>query len=354
MPPSEGYHLKKGTPPGSLVYTGNHREANPLITLIQFKNQKIDKSASHEWKDILTRLDEDKINWINIDGLTNIKLIEEMGKHYKIEPLVLEDILNVKQLPKFESHDHYLFFTLKMIFVEQDSNVIEAEQISFIVGKDFIISFQEAPGDLFEPIRQRIGTGKSKVCSSGPDYLLYRLLDVIVDNYYMVIESVGDDISKLELELLHDPAPDAVKVITLLKRKLIILRKFIHPVREALRDLYNDETVLVAENTSKHLTDVMDHINHIIQDMEVHREILTGFIDIYNSFMSQRMNSVMKTLTVITTIFIPLTFIVGVYGMNFKFMPELAWQHGYAFAWILMIAVAGGTIFYIKRMGWWD
>ncbi|MDX2002154.1 MAG: magnesium/cobalt transporter CorA [Chitinophagales bacterium] len=346
-------HIKvPGAPPGSLIYTGDHKSGKPELTLIQYRHQVQHRFDADNWPAIAKHWNPELMNWINVDGLHDTQLIQDIGTHFDISSLVLEDVLSVRQLPKYENHEHFLFITLEMLILHPKTKIIEAEQFSIIFGKNYVLSFQEAPGDLFESIRQRIFAGQSKICGTGPDYLVYRLLDVIVDHYYVVIESVADEVTALELELLNKPNHQVMKEIIGLKRKLMTLRKFIHPLREALRNFYNDETELVNEHTSVYIADVMDHVNQIVQDVEVQRDILTGFTDLYNSAMSTRMNNIMKTLTVITTIFIPLTFIVGVYGMNFKHMPELEWYYGYPTVLVVLIIMAIGMAIYMKRKDW--
>lgn len=351
----EAEHNKKnkfGLLPGSLVYTGNATGTPTDFSLIQYRNEKNRRLDSDFFSAIVEAFDPKMVNWINIDGLSNEQAVGQVGEHFNIHSLVMEDILNVDQLPKFEDHEEYLFLTLKMLSLDKDKKGIEVEQVSFILGNSYLLSFQERPGDLFEPTRNRIDNCLGKVTQYDADYLLYRLVDTIVDNYYLVMNHVSDEISKLELTLLKDPGPDSVREITKLKRKIIMLRKHIHPVREALRSLYNLETDLVSDKTSAFINDVMDHVNHIIQDLEVQREALNGFFDLYNSNLSNKMNGIMKTLTVITTIFIPLTFIVGVYGMNFKHMPELDWEYGYPAALGVMVLTGIGMMYYMKRKDW--
>ena len=344
---------KLGLPPGTLVYTGVHRsDDHPDFSLIKYKDDKKEISKSRTWHQTKAALDTAMVNWINVDGLSNEKAVEEIGNHFNIHSLVMEDVLNVDQLPKFEDHESYFFITMKMLSLTANKGEVETEHISFILTKGVLISFQEHLGDLFDPIRDRIEKGIGKITFNDADYLLYRLIDAIVDNYYLVISALSEDVSQLELLLLKDPGPAEVAEITKLKRRIMTLRRDIHPLREALRNLYNEESDLVCEKTKAYFNDVMDHLNHIIQDLEVQREALTGFFDLYNSNLANKMNGIMKTLTVITTIFIPLTFIVGVYGMNFKHMPELDWEYGYFDAWGLMLLTGMGMFYYMKRKEW--
>ena len=274
------------------------------------------------------------------------------GRHYDLHPLVLEDILNTDQRPKVEDYERYLFLTLKMITYEEKEKIVHVEQVSVILGSSFVISLQESEGDVFDSVRERLRKGKGRIRKSGPDYLAYALMDAVVDNYFLVLEKIGEDIEELEEEVIRKPGPETVESIQNLKRELLYLRKSVWPLREAILSLEKGESPLIEDKTAIYLRDVYDHSIQIIDTVETFRDMVAGMLDIYLSGVSNKMNEIMKVLTIIATLFIPLTFIVGVYGMNFKYMPELEWHDAYFFVWAVMIAIAVLMLFYFRKKKW--
>jgi magnesium transporter len=277
--------------------------------------------------------------------------IEKLGENFGIHRLVLEDILNTEHTPKIEVYEDYLFFTLKMITLGEDKG-IESEQVSIILGDNYVISFQEKEGDVFDPVRERLRGQKGKIRARGADYLLYALVDVIADNYFVIIDAYGDILEELEDEIFMEPREDHLQVVQQSKRDLIKLRKSVFPLREAVLFLERSDTKLVKAETAPFFRDVYDHVLHVTESIESFRELNTGLKDIYLSRLSMKMNEVMQTLTIIATIFIPLTFVAGVYGMNFENMPELGWKYGYLAVWIVMLAITTLLIFYFRRKRW--
>jgi magnesium transporter len=292
------------------------------------------------------------VTWINVEGLHDVANIQKLGDCYGFHPLILEDILNTDQRPKIEDFDAYLYIVLKMLHNGESTQTV-AEQISLILGPNYVISFQEGiEGDVFNSIRERIRTGKGRIRSMGADYLAYSLIDAIVDNYFVIIEKMGERIEDLEDELVKDPVTRTLHEIHTLKREMIFLRKAVWPLREVINFLERGESSLIKGSTAIYLRDVYDHTIQVIDAIETSRDMLSGMLDIYLSSISNRMNEIMKFLTIIGTIFIPLTFIVGVYGMNFEHMPELKWRWGYFGLWGVMAGLAVFMLFYFRKKKW--
>jgi len=341
-----------GLPPGQLVHLGEKLTDKSIVEFINYDKKDFDAFSSENPNEVFEKVDLQKVNWINIDGLHNIDLIKSVGEQFDIHPLVLEDILTSDQRPKIEDYDHYLFFTLKTLNT-LSANDIVYEQMSFILGKNVLISFQEKEGDLFEGLRTRLRTDPgSKARHKNVDYLFYRLIDTIVDSYYLIIENLGERIEILEDEVYADPSNHTLRKIQALKKELIFLRKSIYPLREAVSKISKDEFEFISRETVRFFSDVYDHTIHIIETFETYRDLTTGLMDMYMTSISNKMNEVMKVLTIIATIFIPLTFIAGIYGMNFEYMPELGWKNGYFYALGTMGVVFIGMLFYFKKKKW--
>jgi magnesium transporter len=349
---------KAGASPGTLVYVGEKKAEKVKISIINYEAGLFEEKEAKSIEETLVGRDKPAVSWINIDGLHQIDILEKIGAHFNIHPLVLEDILNTRQRPKMEAYDDYIFVVLKMLQLGNNGAVVEAEQVSLILGPYFVISFQEKAGDVFNPIRERIKNKESRLRKNGPDYLVYRLLDTIVDHYFVILERLGERIEDLEEELLEKPEREALGKIQGLKRELIFLRKSVWPLREIISGLGREETALIKEPTEIFLRDVYDHTIQVIDTVENFRDMVAGMLDIYLSSLSNKMNEVMKVLTIIATIFIPLTFIAGIYGMNFDSqaspwnMPELHWYFGYPTAVLLMVIVGVVMIIYFKRKKW--
>jgi magnesium transporter len=291
--------------------------------------------------------------WINVDGLHEVEVLGTLGERFGLHPLVIEDILNTAQRPKLEDHGEYLFVVVKSLYhgAGPDGDP-EIEQISLVLGPTYVLSFQEREGDEFEPVRDRIRTEKGRVRQAGADYLAYTLVDLIVDQYFAVLERFGDQIESLEEELILAPTPETAHAIHHLKREMALLRKSTWPLREVIGALERSESPLIRESTKPYLRDVYDHTIQVIDTVETFRDILSGMLDIYLSSVSNRMNEIMKVLTIISTLFIPLTFIAGVYGMNFEHMPELSWPWAYPAVWLVMLVIAALMVVYFYRKKW--
>ncbi len=345
----KNYTKKTGLPPGKIVFTGKKKMETSRVHLIQYNEQQV-KEEQIKQLEKLQSLPQKAVSWIDICGLHETELLDEFGQIFGLHPLILEDIAHIGQRAKLEEFDDYFFLVIKMLYFENDE-LIE-EQVSTVLGPNYVLTFQEKPGDVFEPLRQRIRSQKYRISKSGPDYLFYSLMDIIVDNYFVVLEKIGDTIEDLEEELLNNPDRSTLQKIHLLKRNLFTMRRAAWPLREVVSRLDRSESELIQETTKIYLRDVYDHLIQVLDNIENYREILAGMLDLYLSSLSNRMNEVMKTLTIIATIFIPLTFIAGIYGMNFEYMPELKWHWGYFFTWFVMIIIAGMMLILFKKRKW--
>lgn len=343
---------KAGSPPGTLVHIGEKKAETVRITYIDYDDQSFQEKQVKNIEECFPFKDTPTVTWINIDGIHDTDMIEKIGKHYNLHPLILEDILNTTQRPKFEDYDNHLFIVLKMLMPAGEKQLIQFEQVSIVVGHKFVLSFQESIGDVFEPIRDRLRNSKGRIRKMDSDYLAYALLDAVVDGCFSVLETIGDTIESMEERLAKEPTEKILRQIHSLKREMIFLRKSIWPLRELISSLQRSESGLIAQSTDVFLRDVYDHTIQVIDTVESFRDIVSGMLDLYLSSISNKMNAVMKVLTIIATIFIPLTFIAGIYGMNFKYMPELEWRWSYAVVWLVMITVAGGMIIYFRKKKW--
>ena len=341
-----------GQVPGALIYTGDIKGEDITIDFYQYNEASYKKGTDEDINKIFSLINESDVNWININGIHNIELIENVGKKFNLHSLLLEDVLSVNDLPKYEEYPDCLFFTLKMISIDKIEDDLNQEHVSLILGKNYVISFQEREGDVFDPVRSRIELNNGRVRKMKADYLFYLLIDTVVDNYYHVLDKVESKLEDIEDELSIDENTNRLTQIIDLRKKLINIKKAIYPLRDAARKLINVGSKFITEDIHKYINDLQDHINNIIQEVDVQREIISGFIDLNNSNLNTRMNTVMKQLTTIATIFIPLTFVAGVYGMNFKFMPELDWKFGYPFALGLMLGISIIMFIYMKKKKW--
>jgi len=343
---------KAGLPPGTLVHVGEKKVESVRITFIDYDEQSFQEKQVPSIEECLTLKDTPTVSWINIDGLHDIDLLEKLGKGFELHPLILEDILSTGQRPKFEDYEKYIFIVLKMLSLSEENQSVEVEQVSLILGPNYVISFQERIGDVFENIRDRIRNAKGRVRKMGPDYLAYALIDAVVDNYFVILEKFGEKIEAMEEEVVVDPTEKTVQQIHSLKREMIALRKSIWPLRELIAGLQKSESSLIKETTDVYLRDVYDHTIQIIDTIESFRDMVSGLLDIYLSSLSNKMNAVMKVLTIIATLFIPLTFVAGIYGMNFEYMPELKVRWAYGAVWLVMITIAVIMLFYFRRKKW--
>lgn len=344
---------KTGLPPGSLIYTGDKKVDRIRIDLIDYSEVSFEEKEIENIEQCALYKEKPTTTWVNIEGIHDTQIIQKTGEIFQIHSLLLEDILNTNQRPKAEDFGEYLFFTLKMLRYNEPHKEILFEQVSFILGKNYVISFQEGiEGDLFDSIRERIKNNKGTIRKKGTDYLVYLLIDAVVDHYYEIIEHLDETIEELEASIMSGRSNDSIAQIQKLKKDLIYLRKSIYPLREAIAYLLRGESHLIHSNTLRYFRDVYDHTIYVFENLETYRDILTGLLEVYLSSLSNKMNVVMKMLTIISTIFIPLTFIVGVYGMNFDYMPELREKWAYPAVWVIMITLSVSMIIYFRRKRW--
>lgn len=343
---------KAGLSPGTLVHLGERKEEKSRIEIIKYSPEKLEEKEI-EIGDLTSVLPgEGEILWINVNGLHEVGVIERIGKEFSLHPLVMEDVLSTDQRPKIEDYGDYLFLVLPMFYFSMEENFIIAEQVSLILGNNFIVSFQEQEGDVFSELRYRLKTGRGLVRRRGADYLFYSLLDSVVDAYFVILEKMGEDLEAIDDMLLQKPGSELLQEIHRVKRELIFLRRSVWPLREVIAKLERRESSLISETTLIYLRDVYDHVIQIIEAVETSRDLVSGIMDIYLSTVSNRMNEIMKVLTIIATIFIPLTFVAGIYGMNFVFMPELEWRWAYPLVLLGMGFIAMGMVLFFRRKKW--
>ncbi len=344
--------VKTGLPPGSLIHIGDRKNETVQISLLSY-NEDGFKEISVDINDMSALVPtKSEIHWISVEGIHNVDVIKNLGDVFGFHPLVQEDILNTDHRPKIENYDEYAYIVAKLLLYDENQSEYTNEQESFILGKNYVISFSERKTEIYSPVKERIMKGAGHITKMGADYLLYSLLDVIVDNYFDVLEKLSDEIEIAEDELISNPSPDTLKVIHKFKRQMLYIHKAVWPLREVIGELERNETSLVKESTSLYIRDLYDHIIQIMETVETLRDILSSMLDMYLSSISNRMNEVMKILTIISTLFIPLTFIVGLYGMNFRYMPELNWRFMYPVVWIVMITIVIFMVAFFKRKKW--
>jgi magnesium transporter len=343
---------KAGLPPGTFIHVGKKRVEGATISLFSYNSTSLKEASSSNPDEILNQVDPSAISWINVSGLSQTDIIQKIGERFGLHPLIIEDILDTNHRPKIEDHGGYLFTSIKMLYPDEDGGRIIYEQVSFILGEHFVLTFQEGGRDVFDPVRERIRTAKGKTRAMGPDYLVYTLIDAVVDHYYVVLEKLGEHIESTEEQLVINPTNEIMKDIHGLKNELLFLRRTIWPLRDVIGFLERGDTDLIAPGTTIYFRDVYDHTIQVYDTCELYRDIISGMLDTYLSSLSNRLNEVMKVLTVFSTIFIPLTFIVGIYGMNFEFMPELKWHWSYPALWVFMISVVAIMIRYFRKRRW--
>ena len=343
---------KAGLPPGTLVHVGEDQKEKVKLRLIDFTEDQFEEKELHTIFESFPYKDKESVTWLDIVGVHEVDVIGALGKHYSLHPLLLEDVMNTDQRPKLDDYEDYLCLFLKILSYDDSNHRLRVEQISLVLGPRFVFTFQERDNPVFEPVRDRLRKAKGRIRKLGADYLAYSLIDAVVDNYFIILEKFAERIETLEEDLVSDPKPETLHQIHRLKREMIYLRKSAWPLREVANVLEKSESELVRPATKIFLRDIYDHAIHIIDSIETYREMLSSMLDIYLSSISNRMDQVMKVLTIIATIFMPLTFLAGVYGMNFKYMPELDSRWGYPAVLALMAALGGGMLLGFRKKGW--
>jgi magnesium transporter len=342
---------KTGLPPGTLMHIGEERKETVKISVLEYDEQTVREEKNLRLEQCFVFKSAPTVTWIHVEGVHDVEVLEKLGNCFELHPLMMEDILTTDQRPKMEDYEKDLFIVLKMLTHKKPSQEIRAEQISLIFRTNVVISFQESPGNCFAPIWERIQNGKTRIRKLGADYLAYALIDFVVDHYFILLETLGERIEALEGRLVANPAARTLQDIQKLKREMIVFRRWIWPLRELLSGLQREES-FIQKSTSFYLRDVYDHTIQVMDTIEIFRDMLSGMVDLYMSSINNRMNAVMKVLTIIATIFMPLTFIAGLYGMNFKFMPELEWHFGYPTVLLGMAAIGVSMLIIFRKKGW--
>ena len=348
-------HISKnvlGQIPGSVIYTGKKDKQKLFIESFDYNKEQCTEKTLNTVQESFEYKLTDSITWINLNGLNHVGEIEKLGEHYDLHPLVLEDIVNISQRPKIDEYDNYLFVVLKMLYYDANEKIV-SEQVSFVLGKNYELSFQESEGDVFNSVRNRIRHAKGRVRSMQADYLLYVLIDAVVDHYFSVIETLGDKIEDFETAIFSGEVDDDIsQKIQNLKREILRVRRGIFPLREVINRIEKNENKLIHKKTITYYRDVYDHLIQVSENIDIYREMIWSLMDMYMTTISNKMNEVMKVLTIMASIFIPLTFIAGIYGMNFEYIPELQYKYSYFILWGVMIVLFIGMLIYFKRRKW--
>jgi len=344
---------KLGQPPGALLYTGTPRDAKATFSMISYNEKTQTAHTYNNLERCLEGLTDGSVHWLNIEGLHDTDLVASIGERFGIHPLTLEDVLNTQTRPKFEDYEGYLVAILKMIRFDPTSQEVVTEQLVLILKDQMVITFQEKDGeDAFDHVRHRIKSVRGRIHKLGADYLYYALMDAVVDYYFEVLERIGDMVETLEEALIEGPSPEMMRQLHHLKRKMILLRKSVWPLRELINNMERSDNPQLTEHTHLYLRDLRDHIVLVLDTVETYRDLLSGLMDLYLSSVSNRMNEVMKVLAIISTVFIPVTFLAGVYGMNFDIMPELHEPRAYYILWTVMIVLMVSQVIYFKKRKW--
>lgn len=353
-----GHRKTPGAPPGTIEHIGERHMDEIKITVHDYDDEHVEEIPIKKIQKAQPYLDAPSKTWVQVRGLHDTEKLKSIWNFFGLHPLIQEDIVHTAQRPKVEVYDNCIFFVLRLLTYSSEQQKIQAEQVSIVLGKNYVLSFQETDIDHFKPILNRLAIAESRIRKNRTDYLTYALIDTVVDYYFQVIEHIADDIEKLEDELLHDPDDHLLEQIHKIRREIIYFRKSVWPLRDAINTAIRDESAFIDKGTKLYLRDVYDHMIQVIDNIENYRDMILGLHDMYMSHVSNRMNEVMKVLTIIATIFIPLTFIAGIYGMNFDpdaspyNMPELSWYWGYPAAMGVMGIIAVIMIMYFRRKGW--
>jgi magnesium transporter len=343
---------KVGLPPGSLVYTGEKQVEKTRITVLDYDESHFEEKEIKDGRECVIYRDKPTVTWIHVEGLHEVEAIKRLNECFSLHPLVLEDILNTDQRVKREDYGEYIYLVVKAFYFQKGLQRITSEQVSLVIGSNFVLTFQEKSSGLFNTVVERLQSGKGNLRKMGADYLAYTLLDLLVDHYFEILEALEEEIEIIEEDLVTQPQMKILPEIHHLKRDMLILRKSTWPLREVISGLERGESSLFREATLLYLRDVYDHIIRVLETEETLREMLSSMVEIYLSSISNRLNAVMKVLTIIATIFMPLTFIAGVYGMNFKYMPELEWRWGYPLILLVMALSVVVMLIYFRRKKW--
>ena len=343
---------KVGQAPGTVEFAGQKKMDKVRLRIMNFDPDRLEEQEPDSFRDLLPHRDGPGTSWINVDGLHETDSMAELSKHFGLHSLVMEDVVHTHQRPKIEDFPEHIFIVLQMLYIDVESSTVHSEQVSLIFGQNWVLTFQERVGDIFEGVRERLRKGRGRIRRAGADYLAYALVDALVDHYFKVLEHFGEEIEDLEERLLDDPTQELLERIHGIKRELVMVRRAVWPLREVIGAWMRSESPLVRDETQVFLRDIYDHTVQVADALESYRDILGGLQDLYLSSISNRMNEIMKVLTLIATIFIPLGFVAGIYGMNFEHMPELGWKYSYGGFWLLVLLAGGGMFAFFKRKRW--
>lgn len=341
-----------GLPPGTLIHVGKQRIETPVLSLIDYAQEHYESKHGISLTEAVACKETSTVSWINLSGIHEIDVIQQLGVEFDLHPLALEDILNTQHRPKVEEMEGYSLIILKMLFFDDETQSIDTEQVSLVLGPHFVLTFQEREGDVFDGVRNRLKRSNGRIRQRGPDYLAYALIDSIVDSYFHILEKVGDHLAQLEDDLINNPDQKILAKVHHYKRELMLLRKSVWPLREVINELHKEESTYIQEGTQVFLRDLYDHTVQVVDTVEVFRDTVIGLQDLYMSAVGNRLNEIMKVLTIMASIFIPLTFIAGIYGMNFEHIPELKWRWGYPAVWLVMVGAVLVMLTYFKRKKW--
>lgn len=343
---------KIGLPPGTLVHTGDKGVGKLKISLIDYDANQLTEKKEATLQECLIYLGKPSMTWINICGIDDSVAIETIGRHFGLHPLLLEDIMSSAQQSKLDNYKDTIYIVVRQLTYHEEKKEVEDEQVSLILGKNYVISFLESHNNVFASIRDRLKNSKGRLRQRGSDYLCYTLIDCLVDNYFITLEKIDNKMEALEEEVFNQPTPQTIQKMHRIKREIIHLRKAVWPMREVISSFRRMESPLIQDATKLYIQDVYDHTIQAIDTIESFRDVISGMLDIYLSNLSQRMNEIMKVLTIVATIFVPLTFIASLYGMNFKYIPELQWEWGYYIALIAMVLIFLSMLYYFRRKRW--
>ncbi len=344
--------LHQGTIHGRIEYIGKPRDEKIKIDLLEYNESNVKESPNVNLKDLPEKLKSPMIKWIRVTGVHDPEIISQIGKLFNLNSLDIEDILNTTQRPRVEEREDYIFLELNLIQVDKNTHDINNEQVTIIQGADFVLTFHETTPKSFESLYQRIINSKGGIRKYKTDYLVFAIADIIIDQYFIVLEDIGEVLAETEEELILHPVTSSQESIYRLNRRLVYIKRTIWPTREVLNSFQRSDNLLMNENTKIYFHNLYDHTVQIIETLEGSRDITASMMDLYLSSVSNRLNEIMKFLTIFSTIFIPLTFVAGVYGMNFKNLPELNWRQGYLYFWILSLAISGVMLMFFRKKRW--
>ena len=340
-----------GKAPGTITYLGQREGIKSVVNILEYNDGTIEHHKPGSLDQIVAHKEPPLVSWIDVVGLSDEAFIEKVGKRFGLNPLVMEDAVNTQQRPKIDEYEHYIFGVFKMLYLD-DENRLVWEHVALVLMQNCVLVFQELEDDVFNGVRERLKAKTGRIRSRGADYLFFALIDAIVDHYFVVLEYLNEQIELLEDEVYENPTKQVANKIQELKKKVLRVRRWVSPVRELVSRLIETEHPLITKDTKLFLRDVQDHSTEINESLQIYREMTMSLMEMYMSNMSNRMNEVMKVLTIMASIFIPLTFIAGIYGMNFEHMPELDWQYGYYMVWTVMVVLFLGMLIFFKKKGW--